>query len=230
MRAHIWLGLLSVPLVGFHSGWRWGGLVSTSLLVVFYAVVLSGVIVLVLQNVLPRRLWKKVERETICEEIPQVSRRLAETAEEIVARLCGRSRPAPAADEKRKVRVLGAGREPLDRVDWDSVPTGPVAGAEDAKELSAEFENSIRPYLLHGGARAGADRSASLVKLRSRLDARAHAGLDAIQALCDERAQLDIQARLHRRLHFWLACVHLPLSLVLLLILAAHVVVALRYM
>jgi hypothetical protein len=52
-RGHIWLGLLSVPLVLFHSGFRTGGPVSSALLVVLAAIILSGVAGLLFQHQLP---------------------------------------------------------------------------------------------------------------------------------------------------------------------------------
>src|SRR6185436_8533216 len=42
-KGHIWLGLLSVMLVLYHAGFRTGGLLSTMLLLVLGAIILSGV-------------------------------------------------------------------------------------------------------------------------------------------------------------------------------------------
>src|SRR5258708_37608142 len=56
MKAHIWLGLLTVPLVVLHSGGRFGGTLTTLFIAVFGLVIASGVWGLLLQNVLPRLL------------------------------------------------------------------------------------------------------------------------------------------------------------------------------
>jgi hypothetical protein len=49
-----------------------------------------------------------------------------------------------------------------------------------------------------------------------------------LEAICEERRELAQQKRLHHWLHGWLL-VHVPLSLALLLLSAAHAVLALRY-
>ena len=52
--------------------------------------------------------------------------------------------------------------------------------------------------------------------------------LDRLRGLCDEARQLAVQQRLHRLLHTWLF-VHAPLSLALFVLVAVHIVFALRY-
>src|SRR6266571_4629074 len=43
LRAHIWLTLLTVPLVLLHSGFRLGGPMTTLLIVLFAVVIVSGI-------------------------------------------------------------------------------------------------------------------------------------------------------------------------------------------
>src|SRR5207249_1598623 len=69
MRAHIWLGLLCVPLLIYHSGFRLGGILSTVLMVLLLVVVASGIWGLVLQQILPRRMLDDVPAETIYSQI-----------------------------------------------------------------------------------------------------------------------------------------------------------------
>ena len=52
-RGHVWLGLLCLPLFLFHSGFRLGGRLSTALLVVLSAIILSGAAGLLFQHQLP---------------------------------------------------------------------------------------------------------------------------------------------------------------------------------
>ena len=52
--------------------------------------------------------------------------------------------------------------------------------------------------------------------------------ISAIEEICDEKRQLDHQARLHRLLHGWLL-VHLPFSAALILLAIIHAIGALRY-
>jgi hypothetical protein len=52
--------------------------------------------------------------------------------------------------------------------------------------------------------------------------------LEELQQLCDQRRQMAIQQRLHHWLHGWLL-LHVPLSLALLVLAAAHIVMSLYY-
>jgi hypothetical protein len=52
--------------------------------------------------------------------------------------------------------------------------------------------------------------------------------LGQLETFCDERRQLGEQERLHRWLHSWLL-VHIPLSVVLLVLGLAHAVLSLYY-
>jgi len=52
-RGHIWLGLLSLPLILFHCGFRTGGALSSALLVILSAILVSGVSGLLFQHLLP---------------------------------------------------------------------------------------------------------------------------------------------------------------------------------
>ena len=55
-----------------------------------------------------------------------------------------------------------------------------------------------------------------------------HESVDDLENICEEKRELDQQARYHRVLHGWLL-VHIPVSYALLLLGAVHAVVALRY-
>jgi hypothetical protein len=109
-------------------------------------------------------------------------------------------------------------------------PAAPVAHAE---ALRLFFLATVRPYLL-GGARTGSDlrlrpRAAALFSdLRTRLAPAAHGAVEALEGLCEQRRQLDQQARIHFWMHNWL-CVHLPLSVALLALMFIHAWVAVRY-
>ena len=72
MKAHIWLGLLSLPVLVFHSGFRWGGLLSAILMLLFLIVIVSGVVGLALQNYLPKKMLVDIPAETIHSQIPRI--------------------------------------------------------------------------------------------------------------------------------------------------------------
>lgn len=89
LKGHIWLSLLSVPLIFYHAGFHWGGLIEQLLMLVFVLVVVSGMIGLLLQQYLPRLLKTTVDAEAMFDQNPYLCGRLRETADEEVAAFCG---------------------------------------------------------------------------------------------------------------------------------------------
>lgn len=89
MRAHLWLGLASLPLILFHSGFRFGGTISTILMVLFFLIVASGIVGMLLQHYLPRRMLNELPMETVYEEIPHVLDQLRLEAGLLVWSACG---------------------------------------------------------------------------------------------------------------------------------------------
>src|SRR6266513_1653318 len=53
LRAHIWLTILTIPLVILHSGFRFGGGMTTFIMVLYGIVMVSGFYGLFLQHILP---------------------------------------------------------------------------------------------------------------------------------------------------------------------------------
>lgn len=239
MKGHIWLGLLSLPLAVMHSGFLYRGVLSTWLFVLFLVVIASGVVGLVLQQWLPRLLFREVPAETIHSQIgPQIERARAE-ARLLVDRACGESTQTGEGEwidpaDTTTHLVVGAIRTAgdvqgvvLERV----APPEPVPGAEP---LRAFYRSSIDPFLTPGGARhaplSEPRRSETAFRdLKLRLDPELHVVVDALASLCDQRRQWAIQERMHRWLHIWL-CVHVPVSVVMMILLAAHVYYAIRYL
>jgi hypothetical protein len=84
MRAHLWLGLLSFPLILFHAGFAFRGPLTAVLMLLFAMVVISGMIGAALQHHLPRLMTTQVPMETIYEEIPHVREQLREEADQLV--------------------------------------------------------------------------------------------------------------------------------------------------
>jgi hypothetical protein len=87
MRGHLWLGLLTLPLILFHAGFAFRGALTAVLMVLLAIVVASGVLGAILQHYLPRAITTRVPMETIYEEIPHVRAQLREEAEQLVATL-----------------------------------------------------------------------------------------------------------------------------------------------
>src|SRR6266849_5061061 len=89
MRGHLWLGLLSLPLILFHGGFHFGGTLTRVLMWLLIVTVVSGVFGAVLQNYVPRMMTSDVPLETIYGEIANVRKLLREEADKDVETVCG---------------------------------------------------------------------------------------------------------------------------------------------
>ena len=218
MRGHLWLGLLSFPLVLFHSGFRLGHGLSAALMVLLIFVVASGLFGAALQHYMPRVMTREVTMETIYEEIDHVRAQLREEAGEIIARVTAGTLP----DSATAAPVVTVA----------TVAT--VAIAEEAPApLRNFFDRELDPFLADptadGSALADAEQAGGVfAQLRTLLPSALHPALEDLENICEEERQLTRQARLHLWLHGWLL-LHIPLSLVLILLGAVHAVMALRY-
>jgi hypothetical protein len=240
LRAHIWLGLLSLPLAVLHSGFSWGGHLSAALMLLFLVVIASGVYGLAVQQWLPRMMLEYIPAETIYSQIEHVSALACRSAEELVLATCG---PDPEersvfgiADEREEedaALAVGAVRS-VSGVEGKVLETRLlVAFVPDSDLLRDTFYEKIAPYLLTGDrSRSGLGRRESCRQLfralESRLPMEAAGALQTLADLCDQRRQYDAQARMHVWLHAWL-WIHAPLSVALLILLALHAFVALKY-
>jgi hypothetical protein len=215
MRGHLWLGLLSLPFLVFHSGFRYGHGLTAVLMTLLIIVVASGVFGAALQHYMPRVMTREVTMETIYEEIEHVRAQLREEAEELVTQ---------ATAEKATVAAAGVAGSP--------VPS--VSAREDETVLLRNFfEQELKPFLESPGARrhALADQAQSrsaFAQLRTLVPPALHTTLEDLESICEEERQLTLQTRLHLWLHGWLL-LHIPLSLALILLGAVHAVMALRY-
>ncbi|MBM80152.1 MAG: hypothetical protein CMJ78_06110 [Planctomycetaceae bacterium] len=248
MRAHIWLGLLTIPLIWLHSDFNWGGQLSTILAWLYIIVIGSGVFGLVAQNVIPKNLLANVPAETIFSQIEYVSEELATDAEKLVLAVCG---PAPDDSDfqpTEAVATSASAMRPGLVVQGFQRPVGNAFGRDLRFQLSADlagtqinnpealrnmFYTTIRPFLSEGAKSTSPlryrDRSLELFReLRARLSEEAFPVVDAMESWCEHRRQFDRQARMHRMLHGWLA-IHLPLSMALVILMFVHIFVALKY-
>src|SRR5436305_5813393 len=83
LRAHIWLTLLTIPLVYLHGGFRLGGPMTALLMALFAIVMVSGIYGLVLQHLMPRLMKERLPAETVFEQIPHIRSQLAVAAEKM---------------------------------------------------------------------------------------------------------------------------------------------------
>jgi hypothetical protein len=231
MRGHLWLGLLSLPLIFFHGGFRFGGPLTTVLMWLLILTVLSGVFGAVLQHYVPRVMMERVPLETIYDEIGQIRIQLREEAEGYVETLCG-SLPLVAesvAGESQRAGGFTALRPPR-----GGTPEAPAELTEaDTEPVRGFYATELRPFLENPEAKwsrlADEGRShAAFAKLRMLVPSAVHPTIENLEDLCSEERQLSRQMQLHRVLHGWLLF-HVPLSLLLLALSVFHAVVALRY-
>jgi len=80
LRAHIWLTLLTIPLVILHSGFRLGGPMTTLLMALYVVVMISGIYGLILQHQMPALMKERLPAETVFEQIPHIRAQLAAAA------------------------------------------------------------------------------------------------------------------------------------------------------
>jgi hypothetical protein len=225
MQAHIWLGVLAVPLILFHAGFGLGGALTTLLMVLFAVVTLSGLVGLGLQQLVPAAMRAQVPLETVTGQIDHVAEGLAVDAYEIVAGVTG---PLPqAAEEQAWIQREEDGQKARPG-NWKYVPRGRPAEqpAPEAELLKTVYLAEIRPYLRRARRPAGLPPDLRGLGLRAPDEWRPC--IDKLAALCEESRQLGVQERLHAWLHNWLF-VHAPLSFILLLLAAFHVYFALSY-
>jgi hypothetical protein len=235
MSGHVWLGLLSLPLILFHSGFQLGGPLTLVLMILFVVVVGSGVFGVAVQQFLPRLMLEEVPLETVYEQIDAVVAQLRAEADEMVGRLCGplpvAAAAAPAGRRAEEVAARpGRGRPPSRPEPATATVT---LSAEQAAALRDLYLREIRPFLdrtpPRDAALAAPARATALFQhLRTALPPSAHPALGELEEICDERRQLARQKRLHHWLHGWLL-VHVPLSMALILLALVHAVMALRY-
>src|SRR5579863_3743910 len=84
MRGHLWVGLLSLPMILFHGGFHFGGTLTSILMWLTIITVASGVYGAALQNFVPSVMTEDVPLETIYDEIGNVRKALRMEADRLV--------------------------------------------------------------------------------------------------------------------------------------------------
>lgn len=229
MRGHLWLGLLSFPMILMHGGFHFGGTLTRVLMWLFIFVYASGLLGAALQHFLPRLHTARLPMETIYEQIDHVRQQLVGEATRIVEEACAALEgDVGSASERQRALAAAAG------ANWDvTVATSLAVDEQASGELRRLLHDEIEPFLSHSGThkpRIGkaAVARAMFQQLRVLLPADLHPNIDDLENICEEKRQLDEQTRLHKILHGWLL-VHIPLSYTVLLLGAWHALVALSF-
>lgn len=240
LAAHIWFGLASLPLAIAHSGLHLGGWLPTTFMVLFVLCILSGLYGLVLQNLLPRYMLRNLPSETIYNQIDYVSEQTVNDAREMLVTACGRRMSLEETlQEERELEgvntrtiVVGAVRQ-AGKTSGRTLQTKRVAEAREDRDALWSAFGEIEPYLRQGSIAQTpvTDRQQAVqwfARLRSVCSPAGEPIIDILEQMCDQRRQFDIQGRLHRWLHGWLA-IHIGLSVAVSVLLVAHIWTALKY-
>ena len=229
MRGHLWLGLLSFPLILFHSGFHFGVGLTKVLMWMFVVILVSGVFGAVLQHFMPRLMTQRVPMETIYEQIGRVRAQLLDEALALVDTTCAALQGnVSKVSEQQRAAAASAGT-----MGGLTVASGLQMDEAASVELREFFRREMQPFIERSGSRglALADRQRSQAmfqQLRLLLTPNLHPAIDDLENICEEKRELDQQTRFHRILHGWLL-VHIPLSYAVLLLGAVHAVGALRF-
>jgi cytochrome b561 len=200
LQAHIYLGLATVPVVLLHTGFRFQDLLAVACLVAMILVVLSGLVGTFFYTALPRKLTQ-VAAGTDPEE---TSERLQSLSRSMAQLADGRS---------------SAFRGIYGKLEKEATP-GRLAG--------------WRLVLLGGGTRPGqvSDSQLDFGPLLGLVDTAERESLRKLLVLARQRRELHARLRYRQRyknlLESWL-WVHVPLTGLLLALLAVHIVAALWF-
>lgn len=216
LRGHLWIGLLSVPLILCHASYRLGGLLEQILMAVFAIVILSGLFGVLLQQFLPRLMTSRATAETPYEQIPHVLQIMRRKTDKIIEDLCG-----PMTDSTFSLSSFAESTELR-------------LHEKTTTQLRQFYEERIRPLLFPRVEAKDALRDplqveAVFQRLIGMPELASHKkSLEEMEGLIKERMQLFEQERIHHWLHSWLMA-HIPLSIVLLVLGVAHIITALMY-
>jgi hypothetical protein len=207
MQAHVWMGLICLPVILVHAGFGFGGPLTTVTLILFLLVTASGIWGLIMQQWLPQKLLEAIPGESIASQLDRLGDALADEA-------------------ARSVTALITVRPEEERAE-------PLVGGSLAAELVSFRDDVLVPYLRDGAKSrsplaAESDADLRFARLREALPPAARQTLDRLQELANLRRRWDSQARLYFWLHNWLL-VHLPLSVAMSSLMVLHAVRALKF-
>jgi hypothetical protein len=243
MSAHLWLGVLVLPLLLLHGGFHFAlgrSTLAAVLLWLLVLVFLSGLFGAMMQHILPRVMFNQVTAETIYDQIDHMLDFYGQEAEQLVLATCGpdgESLPHLTAERggegpspymvANTVRRVG---QVQGRILETTAAVVRVPGSEPLRSFHLKY---VDPYLRARSGRAlplgAATRAAMLFhEIKARLAPEAHVVAGRLEELCDRRRQFDLQRRLHRWLHVWMS-LHLGASVALLVLMLVHGYMALKY-
>lgn len=232
LRAHIWLTILTIPLVLFHSGFALGGPMTTTLMVLYAIVMVSGFFGLAMQQFMPRLMTESLPQEVVFEQIPHIRELLVTNAEKLREEL---QAAAKAETEVKAAPVAASASEEGGGTAVVAKPSSALEKAEQSIPLLREFldEECLRYLRCRRGEkhRLGDQKVSDDVfrLLKLNVAEKYHPKVDEMQIWCDDRRLMDLQAKLHHWLHGWLV-IHIPFSFALLVVTIWHAWIGLTYL
>jgi hypothetical protein len=237
MRGHLWLGVLSLPLVLLHSGFLFGHGLTSMLMWLFAGVWFSGLFGAWLQHTMPRRLLREVPMETIYEQIGHVRSQLLDEGDTVVAQACGKLELEISPPTSQILRsgaapsTEAAGTKGASHLLVSVLRTG-SGGADDGAPLRDFYLREVRPFLASPSRRhplAETTSAAAMIStVRALVPPTLQAAIGDLESICEEERQLMRQEWLHGVLHAWLI-VHVPLAYAVMVLAVVHIVMALRF-
>ncbi len=239
MKGHLWLGALALPLALLHSGFQFGGTLTTVLTLLTILVVASGILGAVIQHYMPRAITLQVPAETIFEQMETARRLLAEEAGQVVEAM-GKKAPAapassmPAVDPSPpKTFQMAAMMDAQAKIDKKETVLLLQPNPKEENRFQAFYELEVRPFLdspKEKGHVLGIASQAAVrfQQLRTVLPGSFGEAVSDLESICEEVRQLNQQELMHHWLHGWLLF-HVPLSYAALVLAAVHAVMALRF-
>jgi hypothetical protein len=224
MQAHVWLGLISYPIIWLHAGFRVGGTLTTFLMVLFTAIWLSGIVGLFLQRSIPRQICNELPAATVYEQISHVVAELRGKAQMLIDRMVGQLAGAVPAGAQRAASA--------DAMIRRSGGLTAVRSEEAVATLRTHVELHVTPLLADaprlGGGVKGMRVAENFVAIREQMPDVVWPALAELEEVVRERLQLARQHRLHSILHGWLL-IHVPLSYLMLILSIVHALGALPF-
>ncbi|MHC4390515.1 MAG: hypothetical protein ACYS22_04260 [Planctomycetota bacterium] len=252
LKGHLYLGALSLPMILFHGAFAFGGTLTTVLMWLLIVTVFSGIVGAILQHTIPSIMTREAGvSEATHGQLEQRLQNLRWDALQLMQQVVGKAEPELV---KRAKAFAETDSEPSpwrspDVLDWEAqhlrkeikaVAEGRPAldhdpTTEEKAHLMQFYRNAVAPYLDDPHNASGEARA-----MRRELDAalvfdiqRAqHEELDPVfhrlQEICGAVRDLLRQRWLHAWLHGW-QVVHIPISVGLMVLMIAHIFMALRY-
>lgn len=210
LRAHIWLTILTVPLVLYHCGFALGGPHTSILFWLWATVMVSGFWGIAMQHFFPSMMKTSLPREWVYEQIPNVRETTFEAALDYKKSL-----------EARLVPPAGGG--------------GTAVAVDPSVKVMCDFlGDEVLPFLSSRRARRtrladqrSGDDVIKLVRLNVSEPFRPQ--VDEIKQWCDDHRIMARQEKMHHWLHGWLI-IHVPVSFILLIWTVWHIFITFSYL